>query len=148
MLRGMDILHDVTIGAARPQVWGAMTRPDGLNAWWTERCLGDPRYGAEYELVFGDAVWKAVVVECQYPEVVTWEVLEADEDWELTRFGVRLDELAGEEGASTRVRFSHRGWRHTGEHYRRTSYCWAQYLRLLKSYLEDGHLVTFEDRRF
>ncbi|MEM1250501.1 MAG: SRPBCC domain-containing protein [Acidobacteriota bacterium] len=140
----MDILHDLHVASAPAQVFDAASLPRSLDRWWTERSLGDPRYGAEYTFVFGDADWKAVVIECSRPEAIVWEFLEADEDWTGTRFGFRLEPT----DSGTRVRFAHRGWRHVNGHYRRTSYCWAQYLRLLKDLVENDHVVPFEERRF
>lgn len=140
----MDILHDLKIEASPSEVFDAVSTERSLDRWWTERCLGDPRYGAEYTLVFGEVAWKAMVVECKRPRAISWEVIEADDDWTGTRFGFRLEET--DDG--TKVRFAHRGWRHVNAHYRRTSYCWAQYLRLLKDLVENDVVVPFGERRF
>jgi len=147
MLGGMDILHDLKIDADTRSVFEAVSRPDGLNRWWTESSLGDPRYGAEYAFVFGEAVWRGMVLECRHPESIVWEMVEADEDWLGTRFGFRLASVDAS-GEATQVRFFHRGWRDANAHYRRTSYCWAMYLNLLKGFLEDERVVEFHDRSF
>lgn len=144
MLAAMDILHDLTVDAEPTTVFDAVSRYRSLDRWWTERSLGDARYGAEYTFVFGDTVWRGLAVECSRPESIVWEMVEADDDWLGTRVGFRCEPQA--EG--TLLRFSHRGWRHANDHYRRTSYCWAQYLRLLKDLIENDVEVPFAERRF
>lgn len=70
------------------------------------------------------------------------EMTGADDDWTGTRVGFLLEPEQGH----TWVRFYHTGWREANRHYRRSSYCWAMYLRLLKRYLEHGETVAYEDR--
>ena len=38
------------------------------------------------------------------------------------------------------------GWLEANAHFRRSSYCWAMYLRLLQRYLEQGETVPYADR--
>jgi hypothetical protein len=103
----------------------------------------NPRVGESYNLWFGaDYDWQAVVTKCLPNTEFELQITEADDDWTGTilRFSLELD------GTRTQVRFCHTGWPAQNAHYRRSSYCWAMYLRVLKRYLEHGEVVAYEDR--
>ena len=70
------------------------------------------------------------------------EFTHALEDWIGSRVGVVLKG----DGASTQVRFHHRGWTEASPHFRTSSYCWAMYLRVLKRNLEFGEVVPYDER--
>ncbi len=46
-----DIFHDFPINVAPSRVFRAVSIPADLDQWWTERSSGEPRLGAEYQLV-------------------------------------------------------------------------------------------------
>lgn len=138
-----DILHDLPIEATPDEVFEAVSTPAGLNAWWTKRCSGAARLGAEYELWFGpEWDWRATVSRCVAGSEFELRISRADEDWTGTVVGFRLRR----EKAGTGVGFYHAGWSSANAHYRRSSYCWAMYLRVLKRYLEYGETVPYERR--
>jgi len=59
-----NILHDFTVKSDPAAVYRAISTPDGLNQWWTQRAQGRAAAGHEYELWFGpDADWRARVTE-------------------------------------------------------------------------------------
>ena len=76
-------------------------------------------------------------------ESVTFEMTHATEDWIGTILHFQIIELTLEKCL---LRFEHRGWAAPTAHFRRTSYCWAIYLRCLKNYLEYGKVIAYEDR--
>jgi uncharacterized protein YndB with AHSA1/START domain len=124
-------------------VFGAVSTPAGLDAWWTKSCAGRPVEGAEYQLGFGPQyAWRGVVRRCVPHAEFVLELTHADDDWRGTRVCFELRP----EGDLTHVRFSHLGWPQTNEHFRVSSFCWAMYLRLLKRYAERGETVPYEDR--
>lgn len=138
-----DIFHQFRIKASRQKVFQAIATPDGLDAWWTSRSSGNPVEGAEYELRFSPPyVWRAVVAHCTPDSELEFVMTDADEDW----LGTRLSFSLNEQNGVTQVRFSHTGWPQTNEHFRVSSYCWAAYLRLLRRYVEQGEIVSYEDR--
>jgi uncharacterized protein YndB with AHSA1/START domain len=138
-----DILHRLPVGGSIERVFEMFATPAGLDAWWTNSSTGVPEPGAIYELDFGPGYrWKVMVAACDAPRWIEWEVVEADGDWTGTRVGARLTERDGR----TIVDFYHAGWRHANEHYRTTSCCWAQYLRILRRYVEHGELVPYDIR--
>ena len=138
-----DIVHDFPVAVDATRVFEALSTPDGLNHWWTARCTGTPRVGAEYELGFGPGEdWRAEVIWYERDREFELEMIDADEDWRSTRVGFSL---AGTPGG-THVQFRHTRWSEVNDHFRRSSYCWAMYLRLLVRFLEHGEHVRYEDR--
>lgn len=138
-----DILHRLPIRAPLARVFEVVATPDGLNAWWTRGAEGVPDAGALYRLDFGPGyAWTAMVTAVDHPRWIEWEMAEADADWTGTRVGMRLSPGDG----STVVDFYHAGWRQANEHYRTTSCCWAQYLRILRRYIEHGETVPYDVR--
>lgn len=138
-----DIFHDFPIKAASDKVFRAVSTPEGLAAWWTNRSSGEPALGAEYQLWFSPEYdWRAVVSTCVTDKEFKLEITKSDKDWQGTRVGFVLDEKDG----VTQVRFSHTGWPEANDHYRGSSFCWALYLRLLKRYVEHDEVVPYEDR--
>ena len=139
-----DIYHDFPIAADPAKIFRAISTPEGLDAWWTRRSSGEPAPEALYELWFAPEYdWRGRVVAFEENAVLVWEISEADEDWTGTHVGF---ELTPKEGY-TQVRFHHTGWPELNDHFRRSSYCWAMYLRVLKAYVEDGKKVSYEHRQ-
>lgn len=138
-----NILHDFMVKADPSTVYRAITTPDGLNQWWTQRAQGRALAGDEYELWFGpDADWRARVTEAVPGRSFGLEMTGAAADWLGTRVRFALEA----EGDWTKVRFSHSGWQSESEHFRVSSYCWAMYLRVMRRFVESGEQVPYEDR--
>lgn len=138
-----DILHRLPVRAAAPKVFDAIATPEGLAQWWALGARGTPEVGATYQLDFGPGYqWTAEVAAVDPPRWIEWKIVEADADWTGTRVGTRLTEIDGR----TMVDFYHAGWRHANEHYRTTSCCWAQYLRILRRFIEHGERVAYDSR--
>ena len=141
-----DILHHFHIEASPAKVFEVLSTPEGLNAWWPHDSKGTPGPGERYEFDFGPGYyWIAKVVDFEKDKSICWEMTEADEDWTGTKVGF---ELKPKEGGGTIVEFFNSGWKEANEHFRRSSYCWAMYLRLLKAYVETGEVVSYEKRLF
>lgn len=139
----VDILHNFYIKASPERVFEAISMPDGVSEWWSFSTMGDPVLGSVYELDFGPGYqWRAKVVACAVPTEFEWEMIEAENDWVGSRIGFSLE---GDED-KTLVRFHHAGWAEANEHFRRSSYCWAMYMRILKRFVEDGERVPYADR--
>ena len=138
-----EILHDFPVNVLPTRIFEAFTTPLGLDAWWTLRSSGEPKLGCEYQLDFGPGFeWRARVTRCVPGREFELEFTRAMEDWVGSRVGVTLEATT----TGTQVRFHHRGWPETGEHFRVSSYCWAMYLRVMKRNLELGETVPYEDR--
>ena len=138
-----DILHDFPINAPVDVVFDAITQPAGLDQWWTKASAGEPNKGSEYELNFGPGFdWRARVTRCVPGSEFELEMTAADDDWQGTRIGARLEMRDGK----TWVQFWHSGWPGVSEHFRTSNCCWAMYLRVLRRYIEHGETVAYEDR--
>jgi uncharacterized protein YndB with AHSA1/START domain len=138
-----EILHDLPIQATAERVFQAVSTPQGLDRWWTERSEGTPSRGAEYELRFGpEYEWAASVTRYVPNSEFELEMIRADDDWIGTRVTFELEDR----GETTWVRFRHSGWPSANEHYRISCNCWALYLRILRRYLEHGESVPYERR--
>ena len=138
-----DITSEFVIRAPRDAVFRAVSTPEGLDSWWTERCSGTPLPGELYRLDFGPGFcWQARVSRAADSTEFELQIADADADWTGTSVGFLLEPAA--EG--TRVRFHHRGWRESNEHYRVSCFCWHMYLRLLRRYVETGESVAYADR--
>lgn len=138
-----DILHRLPVRAPAARVFDLFATAEGLSRWWTRSATGAAEAGEIYTLDFGPGYqWTAMVAAIDAPRWIEWEMLDADDDWAGTRVGARLVEHDGR----TTVDFYHTGWRHAHEHFRTTSCCWAQYLRILRRFAEHGERVAYDDR--
>ena len=137
------IFHDLNIERTVDAVFTAITTPEGLNNWWTKKASGKPKIGEEYQFYFDlDFVWHAKVVLCQSDQMICFEMIKSDTDWEGTQLRFTLSSTP----TGTFLRFEHVGWKGINDHFRRTSYCWAIYLSGLKKYLEKGVVLPYEER--
>ena len=138
-----EILHDFFIQSTPDRVFAGCSTPAGLDAWWTLRAAGEPEVGSLYHLFFGPEYdWRARVIRSVPSASFALELTESVPDWQGSRVEFDLVEVSG----GTQLRFAHRGWRDTTEHFRISSYCWAMYLRLLKRNIERGELVEYSRR--
>ncbi|MEM9932201.1 MAG: SRPBCC domain-containing protein [Bacteroidota bacterium] len=141
-----DILHHFCIEASPDKIFEAISTVKGLNAWWPKACKIPHGPNGIYEFDFGPGYyWLGKVTKLAQDAAISWEMTEADGDWTGTKVGFQLIEK-GEKG--TVVEFFHTGWKDANEHFRRSSYCWAMYLRLLKGYVETEEIVPYSQRLF
>jgi uncharacterized protein YndB with AHSA1/START domain len=138
-----DIFQDFPIQAPIERVYQAVSAPQGLDRWWTQKSAGAPVAGAEYELGFGpEYEWRAKVTRCVPDSEFELQIVRADPDWTGSYVGFRLERTSG----GTMVHFYHKGWPSANAHYRVSCHCWALYLRILRRYLEHGEFVPYEER--
>jgi uncharacterized protein YndB with AHSA1/START domain len=138
-----DITHQFPIRAPIREVFDAVSTPQGLDAWWSLKCSGEPKDGAEYQFNFGPGYdWRATVSRYKPDNEFELRLTAADNDW----LGTRVTFLLAEKDGMTEVRFQHTGWPIANEHHNISCFCSAMYLRLLKRYVEFGEVVRYEDR--
>lgn len=128
------IYHDIEIHCLQETLFDAVTLPAHLDRWWTVRSEGRPETDAVYSFYFSDDYdWRAKVMECHRPDSITYLMTAADKDWMNTLLSFEIRSL----NRQTQVlRFEHRNWSSTNDHFRKTSYCWALYLNDMKKFLE------------
>lgn len=137
------ICHDVEIISTPDHLYHAITSAEGLEKWWVLHAVGIPAIGEEYSLYFSPEYdWRAKVIDCEANKYIEWKLTVADEDWMDTKLAFTIIERENK----CLLRFEHRAWKDTNDHFRRTSYCWGQYLRCLKEYIEESKVVSYMKR--
>ena len=138
-----DILHRFQVAAPVSRVFAMFSDPAGLDEWWTLKADGTAEAGAIYRFGFGPGCeWQGLLTACDPDRWIEWEILDADDDWTGTRVGARFTPR----DERTTVDFYNSGWRHANEHFRTSSCCWANYLRVLRRFVEHGERVPYARR--
>jgi len=129
------IYHDIEINASPSKIFDGITNPDKLNIWWTVKSSGEPSIGNKYNFYFDKEYnWWAKVINLNTPYNITFQMIDADDDW----LGTVLSFSIIERSSDTNIlRFEHTGWRSINDHFRRTSYCWVLYLQKLQQLLTE-----------
>lgn len=131
------IVHTLIIAEKPQKVYKALTEQDGLRGWWTRFSMAEPTVGYVNQFGFGGSFkFLMRIDDLIEDELVQWSCLEGHEEWEGTRIEFRLDPLS--ESKTTRLAFSHAGWAREDGVFPQCNYDWAQYLRSLKLYVEQG----------
>ncbi len=129
-----NIYHNLIIDTPISKVFDFVTRPEYLNKWWTKKCSGQPQIDFEYMFWFAPEFdWRARVINLESDHLITYQFIRADDDWTDTMLTFKLDEI---ESDQTRLNLFHKNWVQENLHFGRTSYCWAQYLTVLKEHVE------------
>ena len=127
-----DILHRISIDAAREDIHDLVATTDGVARWWTGRPLdGDSTVGGRFGIYFADADTPAAVMqmESDTADEVVWRVVEGPDPWIGTRitFALRPSSNGG-----TTLLFTHSGWPEASEFMSGCSSNWGAYLTSLK----------------
>ena len=132
-----EILHTLRIAGKRRKVYKAITEQDGLRNWWTRFTMAEPTVGYVNEFGFGGAFkFRMRIDELEPDELVEWTCISGHEERAGTRVRFILSDLPDSRG--TLVEFEHIGWEEADGVLASCSYDWAQYLRSLKAYVEQG----------
>ena len=132
-----DILHLISIGAPREAVYGALTTPEGVRAWWTRDADLAPGVGGTGNFRFygGKLATQVRVAELEPPVRVVWTTTSSFRpEWMGTT--IVFDLRASEDG--TVLAFAHRGFAEPDDIYAMTTTGWAYYLVSLQQYVETG----------
>lgn len=138
------IYHDFTINVSKEKVFETVSNPEELNNWWTLRCSGKPSLDEEYNFYFAEEYnWFAKISKFTLNEEIEFKITHAMLEWMPTSFGFKLSEVKAN---MTYVQFYHTEWENVSQEFRIASYCWANLLRQMKQYLEEGIITPFEQR--
>ena len=133
-----EILHTLPIHGPRSKVYQALTEQEGLQGWWTRFARAEPTIGYSNESGFGGAFKFEMRVDGLEPDThVKWTCLSGHSEWQNTVITFDLEDLPGRENA-TLLRFAHKNWLRSDGVLPNCSYDWAQYLRSLRLFIEEG----------
>lgn len=139
------IYHDLKIDAQAPKIFKALSTKDGMEAWWPKIVSKQFALGSEVQFYFTEQYnWKAEVISLEANRHIHFKMIDADEDWLNTL--LKFDILQKDDYCI--LQLSHLNWVENNHHFRRTNYCWAFYLKMIKDYAEQQIIVPFEDRSF
>ena len=153
-----DIRHEILIGASAEVVYGAITRKEGLSAWWTPDTEAMPVLNSVARFGFGSNYFKQMkIVELQPNKLVRWDCISGAEEWIGTRISFILQpgdkewlskvhpELSDQinqskkSGSGTVLIFHHDNWRGQTSMFAECNYTWGQFLKSIKLLCETGN---------
>lgn len=152
-----NIHQEVLIGASAEKVYNAITREDGLSAWWTPETSAKAEMGSIARFPFGPTYHKEMkIIDLRPNEQVKWNCVAGDAEWIGTtlsfilregdkrslrndryELGGQLEQLQDVEKATLLI-FHHDNWREDTDMFAECSYTWGQFLKSLKSFCETG----------
>ena len=137
------IYHDLIIKADAPVIFKALSTKEGMEAWWPKNSSSEFTLGSQVQFYFSEVYdWKAEVTALEPNKFIHFKMIDADQDWNGTLLKFELLE----KDEHCLLQFSHLDWNENNHHYRRTNYCWAFYLKMIKDYSEQQIIVPFENR--
>ena len=138
-----DILHQTTIKASPETVFAALTKAEGIKAWWSEYTVAEPSVGFVNEVSFyGNMVtFKLRNNELTAGQKVHWAVEGGPHDWADTNITWTLSAQDGQTG----LHFAHTGMASTEGNFAGANYTWGWYITSLKFYLEKGEGMPHTD---
>lgn len=137
------IFHELRIKARPSIIFKALSTKDGMEAWWPKIAGSNYTVGSEVQLFFDIKYdWKAEVILFDINRSIHFKLIKADADWTGTilKFDIQ------QEDDFSLLTLSHLHWKEVNHHFKRTNYCWAFYLKMIKDYAEQNIIVPFEDR--
>lgn len=151
-----NIRHTVLIGAAAETVYDAVSRQEGLSAWWTPDVKAKPEPHSIARFGFGPDYFKEMqIADLQPPKLVEWNCITGVDEWVGTKISFGLEAGGRDEllhshpeaedqikqlksDTQTLLSFSHDNWREYTPMFAECNYTWGRFLRSLKSLCETG----------
>jgi uncharacterized protein YndB with AHSA1/START domain len=151
-----NIHHEILIGAPAEKIYSAITRPEGLSAWWTPGTNAKPELGSVARFPFGPEYFKEMKIAALKPsEQVKWNCIAGAEEWIGTTLSFKLhsgdkrtllnshpelrDQIEQQkDDKGTLLIFHHNDWKGYTPMFAECNYTWGQFLRSLKLLCETG----------
>lgn len=152
-----SIRHEVLIGATAEKIYAAITRQEGLSAWWTPDTQAKAERGSVSRFAFGPDYFKEMKVTALEPfEQVKWTCITGAGEWVGTTISFQLhagdrdslfishpeaiDQIRQTRNgdAGTLLILHHEGWKEYTSMFAECNYTWGQFLRSLKLLCETG----------
>jgi uncharacterized protein YndB with AHSA1/START domain len=131
----MTIIIQLKIAATPEKIFQALTTEQGLAGWITPKAKTQASVGAVTELTFDSGNTLGFRIEAlERPGRVVWAPAQAPIEW----LESRLTFAATAAGSESALTFTHSGLPEGYPAYGFFTYCWGQYIRSLKLFLETG----------
>ena len=130
------IVKELTIEAAPPRVWIALTNPDEITRWWSSEARVTPEVGtlAEFRFRPPAGTLQFEVAALDQGKQMRWSSRQGPPKWAGTSVTWHLDPVHN----GTNLVFTHDGFVQVDEAYEQIRRNWEYFLNSLKSYLETG----------
>jgi len=151
------IHHEVLIGASAEKVYAALTRQEGLAAWWTPDTQAKHERDSVSRFAFGPDYFKEMkIMELKPSEQVKWMCMTGADEWVGTTISFALHAgdkeslLVSHPEAIDQIQQSRHGdtgtllilhhddWKQYTPMFAECNYTWGQFLRSLKLLCETG----------
>jgi uncharacterized protein YndB with AHSA1/START domain len=152
-----DIRHQLIIAASPEKIFHAVTRQEGLSAWWTPGATARPELNSVARFPFGPDYYKEMkITELKPPELLKWICLKGDQEWIGTTLSFSLEpggresllrahpemrgqaeQLKSEENLTLLI-FHHENWKDYTPMYAECNFTWGRFLWSLKLLCETG----------
>jgi len=129
-----ELKHQISIRAAKEQVYSALTTANGLRSWWTADANAEEKVGGKAEFGFDRRamVFRMKIEQLDPDKKVAWSCHGDNPEWNGTRLAWEL----APEGGSTTVRFTHSGWKEVTELYAICNSSWGELMHRLRDFAE------------
>lgn len=128
------IYLDIEINSNPETIFDLISTQNGLNRWWTKKSCVDLKPDGKIQYFFSNEFdWYGRIIDVNAPNKLVVLITEADEDWTDT---ILSFEIQYKNQKKLILRFEHQNWKAINDHFRKTSYCWAQYFATLKEIAE------------
>lgn len=129
-----SVLHTFHIEAPFETVYHSLSSIEGLSNWWTKDTSGNCNIGDIITFKFGEFAMHKKVIESKVNEIVEWECLEGNPDWEDTLIKFALSENDNK----VKVEFSHIGFNDNYQELPNINFTWGRFLVSLRNLCETG----------
>jgi len=131
----MNIIIQLSIATTPEKIFQAITTEQGLAGWITPKAKAQTSVGSVTELTFDSGNTLGFRVEAlERPSRVVWAPAQAPAEW----LASRLTFAVAAAGNASALTFTHSELPEGYPAYGFFTYCWSQYIRSLKLFLETG----------
>ena len=129
-----ELRHQIPIEAPAQRVYDAVGTQAGMRGWWTADTRMDEKPGGRAEFGFEQRqmIFRMTIEELEPGRRVVMRCSGDHPDWSGTTL---TWEIAAQDGGSV-LRFTHGGWKSTGDYYASCNSTWGELMYRLKDYVE------------
>ncbi len=134
------VKHTFHIDAPFARVFDSISAISGLSGWWTSDTTGSTQIGDNIIFKFGPhGTMVMKVLSCKVNELIEWECVDKDSDWEGTLIQFKLSPNDNK----VRIEFIHSGFKDDYASLPNINFSWGRYLVSLRNLCETGTGTPF-----